>query len=187
MAGVAHEAASSKTQVSPSPAAATRARAAVLERAAAARDRAAAVRERKSERQRIAYKGPTVGGSLLRTSSPDPPCDGSTPGPGSTNRLAHASSGGSSNESLVMSSRMLKAKPDGSVRRGSTVLVTADGLLNSGDMESIVKQRRYQKKAPSSTSLQNTPRRERGRPGSAYALAANKPPSNAPRCDSAVS
>jgi len=55
--------------------------------------------------------------------------------------------------SLVLPSDSLKHKGDGVAGLGRSLLVTADGLLNASDIESVVKQRRHLKKMPSAASV----------------------------------
>jgi len=114
------------------------------------------------QRQRIAYRAPTLGGS--REASAD------------DHRADNRTGSSQCPSEVALSSSMLRPKSDAFVRRARSSLVTADGLVNSGDIESTVKQRRRMKKVPSATAMRedgDTPRSARERPGSAYARSAH--------------
>ena len=68
--------------------------------------------------------------------------------------------------------------PESFARRGRSTLITADGLVNSTDIDTIVKQRRHIKNIPTAASLllenrKSINRGELERPGSAHALLAH--------------
>ena len=111
-------------------------------------------------RQRVAYRGPTLGGSLAA----------------STETTIHA--GSEYEADIPLPSNMLKLRTEGLARRGRSTLVTADGLVHGSDIESVVKQRRRVKKIPSASSLRveqlgSQERVALERPGSAHARLAH--------------
>ena len=110
-------------------------------------------------RHRIAYRAPTLGGS--REASAENGC--------------RTRNGEGISEPALQPSSALKPKADTFVRRARSSLVTADGLVNSGDVESTVKQRRRTKKLPSASAMcaDDETRSVRERPGSAYARSAH--------------
>jgi len=78
----------------------------------------------------------------------------------------------------VLPSSNLRQPPESFARRGRSTLITADGLVNSTDIDTIVKQRRHIKNIPTAASLllekdKSINSGELERPGSAHARLAH--------------
>jgi len=112
-------------------------------------------------RQRLAYRGPTLGGALGGARPAAPGALSAQGAPAREPPRAPAVPAQAQTQALHAGAAHLRAP------RGRSTLVTAGGLVNSSDIDSIVKQRRHAKKVPSAASLQAEERTER--PG-AYAL-----------------
>jgi hypothetical protein len=121
-------------------------------------------------RHRVAagYRGPTPGGALCAArSAPGPPAAQGVLSH-EVQPAAQDPARGSAQDTFPAPSR------DAFGRRGRSTLVTAGGLINSSDIDSVVKQRRHSKKVPSAASLSAEQRATSAlpapeRPGSAHA------------------
>ena len=127
----------------------------------------------RAPRHRVAagYRGPTLGGApgvaLSARSAPGLPAAQGAPSREAPPDAQDPARGGAG-DPLPVPSR------DAFGRRGRSTLVTAGGLINSSDIDSVVKQRRHSKKVPSAASLRAEQRATSAlaapeRPGSAHA------------------
>jgi hypothetical protein len=127
----------------------------------------------RTPRHRVAagYRGPTLGGApggaLSARSAPGPPAAQGVPSREAPPAAQDPARGGAW-DPIPVPAR------DAIGRRGRSTLVTAGGLINSSDIDSVVKQRRHSKKVPSAASLRAEQRATSAlaapeRPGSAHA------------------